>query len=84
MARDRHRPPCTPRALAILAGKALQGRFYAVYDVHQAILPTAAGVGQSVVRRRMTAIPPPPLGTVALILLLAVALAFVAYELAAW
>ena len=42
-----HRPPCTPRALAILAGKALQGRFYAVYDVQQAILPTAPAVGQS-------------------------------------
>ena len=41
-----HRPPCTPRALAILAGKALQGRFYAVY-VQQAILPTAPAVGQS-------------------------------------
>ena len=35
------------------AGKALQGGFYAVYDVHLAILPTAAGVG-------MTDIPPPP------------------------
>jgi hypothetical protein len=34
------------------AGKALQGGFYAVYDVHQAILPTAAGVGQSVLRWR--------------------------------
>ena len=34
------------------AGKALQGGFYAVYDVHLAILPTAAGVGQSVLRWR--------------------------------
>jgi len=28
------------------AGNALQGRFHNVYDVHQAILPTAAAVGQ--------------------------------------
>ena len=34
------------------AGKALQGGFYAVYDVQLAILPTAAGVGQSVLRWR--------------------------------
>jgi hypothetical protein len=34
------------------AGNALQGGFYAVYDVHQAILPTAAGVGQAVLRWR--------------------------------
>ena len=64
------------------AGKALQGGFYAVYDIHQAILPTAAGVGQSVVRQRYDRHPAASVRHRCL--LLDVALAFVAYELAAW
>jgi hypothetical protein len=57
--------------------KALQGGFYAVYDVHQAILSTAAGVGQSV--GGMSDIPPaPPKSPIMIIVLLAIAGAAIA------